>query len=360
MLRRCVALALLGLCGCHDVDQITQYKAPKEVTRSAARPSAQGNSAGSAAWFLKLTGPAEKVGEHYEAFVRLMSRFRVDDTGKPSWEAPEGWAEVPPKDLDPALANARYATLRLKDSEPPLDITVTTLPSPDPTAEQYIQMNVNRWRRQLQMEPLEGDDWLAKARETKELALFAANDGFVAFANLKGKGEDGAAVQTLAAIIPYVPGGVGASGPTPSAPPNSPMPPKSPAGPGLKYATPEGWTETRKPLASVAFTRTEGDQAFDVTVIRLGGGGGLLPNVNRWRGQIGLEAIQEDALKTTPVPVGELTGQLIDLQNGDKALMTVVIPQGDAQWFVKLMGSNELAQKERDKFLEFAKSIRFE
>lgn len=350
-----LAALALGLAGCGEADGIAQYSAPKEVTTVAARPASGGSAA---AWFLKLTGPAEDVAKQYEAFARLMAQFRVDDEGKPSWEVPAGWSEVPPKDLDPQLANARYATLRVDGSIPPLDITITTLRSPDPAAEQYIQLNFNRWRSQLQMPPLEGDDWLAQARDNKELALFGTNSGFIAFANLKGKSQDDKEAQTLAAIIPFVPGGMDRSEVQTSQTPANPSP--APVSPGIKFDAPEGWTATRKPLASVAFSKTEGDESADITVIRLGGGGELLANVNRWRGQVGLEPVAKDALETEAVQVGELEGQLVDLRGTDKTLITVIIPQGEAQWFVKLMGSKGLAEKERERFVEFAKSLRFE
>ena len=51
-------------------------------------------------------------------------------------------------------------------------------------------------------------------------------------------------------------------------------------------------------LASFSITE-QTDGPAEVTVSSLGrGGGGLLPNINRWRGQIGLSALSQDDLAT--------------------------------------------------------------
>jgi hypothetical protein len=336
--------------GCGEQDEIRQYSAPKEIIAKKEQPGRR-----SAAWFLKMTGPAEQVEEQFLAFGQLTSRFRLDAEGKPSWDLPEGWMEVPPKDLDPKVAAARFATLRVKDSKPPLDVSITTLPAPDPTSEEYIQANFNRWRQQIGLAPVEDADWIAKARESKELAMFGTSSGFVAFVNLTGK-TDEVPTKTVAAMIPYVPGGLAAPGLSEA--PETPEP--RPMAPSLKYDAPEGWTATTKPLASVAFTVKDGDKSVDTTVIRLGGGGDLLANVNRWRGQVGLAATTAEELKPESIDVGDEKAPFVELIGEEKTILAVIVVRGEAQWFIKLMGPKDIAAREREKFLGFVRSLRFE
>jgi len=346
-------LFALFVAGCAEKDQITQYQAPKEKQVTTAKPQRQ--PAGSAAaWFLKLTGPAAEVEKQYVSFATFMSQFRLNASGQPEWELPKGWTEVDSKDLDPQVARARHATLRIDGTTPPLDITITTLPTEDPTSEAYIQANFNRWRTQLAMPPLSGDDWIAKAREKQELALFGTKDGFVAFANLKGETKDGE-TRTFAAIVPYIPGGM--ARPETEAPPEPPRPPTSS---GPKFDAPAGWTATTKPLASIAFTKTEGEKTVDLTVIRLGGGGSLKDNVNRWRGQVALPPIDEKAIESEAVEVAGVPSQFVDLRGDSKALLAIIVPQDGVQWFIKMMGDKDLAVAEREAFLKFARSLRFE
>lgn len=352
-------LLVLVAAGCAEQDQITQYKAPKEKQVVAAKPSRQ--PAGSAAaWFLKLTGPAAEVEKQYLTFATFMSQFRLNDRGEPEWDLPKGWSEVDAKDLDPQVARARHATLRIDGTTPPLDITITTLPTEDPTSESYIQANFNRWRTQLELPPLSGDDWIAKARDKKELSLFGTQDGFIAFANLKGTTKDGE-TRTFAAIVPYVPGGMTRDEPADRPERKLPSAPSAPpASAGLKYDVPEGWTATTKPLASVAFTKADGDKSVELTVIRLGGGGAFAANVNRWRGQVGLPSVDEKEIESETIDVGGAPSKFVDLRGDSKALLAVIVPQDGVQWFVKMMGDKDLTVSQRDAFLKFARSLRFE
>lgn len=357
---------LLPVSGCfRNVEGITQYKAPKEVA-AAKPPVPDSPSAPSAGWFVKLTGPASDLAPQLAPFMQFLSKFKVGADGEPEWQLPTGWKQVPPEELEPGIARARHATLRIEETKPPLDVTITTLPSADPTSETYIQQNFNRWRTQVGLKPLEGDDWIAKARASGELSIFGTADSFLVFVKLTGPGPKGEAsgteadsaspeVGTYAALIPFVAGGMERVQTEPPEPP-----PSAPASPPFQFTAPEGWEATSKPLASVAFTKTEEEKTIDLTVIRLSGGGSFGANVNRWRGQVGLPPLEEKEIESQPFEVAGTTAQLVELQGEKDALLTVIIPQGRAQWFVKLMGNKDLALKERETFLKFVRSIRFE
>ena len=72
--------------------------------------------------------------------------------------------------------------------------------------------------------------------------------------------------------------------------------------PALKYTVPPGWQE--KPPTEIrlaSFSIAENGKQADVSVVPLGGmGGGDLANVNRWRGQVGLQQITDEALAKLP------------------------------------------------------------
>ena len=91
-----------------------------------------------------------------------------------------------------------------------------------------------------------------------------------------------------------------------------------PGAPQLNWTLPDGWTA--KPagemrLASFSAPGKNGN-AVDISVVPLPGmAGGDLNNVNRWRGQVGLDPISADDLpkQGQPVTVGDSQAVLYDL-----------------------------------------------
>src|SRR5262249_32600143 len=91
--------------------------------------------------------------------------------------------------------------------------------------------------------------------------------------------------------------------------------PKAPAAePSLKYTRPDGWVEAPDLAGGMirmaaAFRVSDGGKTAQITVTPLvGEAGGLLANVNRWRGQIKLGPIDEAQLRKDVRPV-EVAGQ---------------------------------------------------
>jgi hypothetical protein len=141
-------------------------------------------------------------------------------------------------------------------------------------------------------------------------------------------------------------------------------PPKPPA-----FEVPKGWQEVEAgPLVSARFQIKEKDRLATVQVLALpGDGGGLAANVNRWRAQVGLDALAEkDALKSlTSVKVDGIAGHSLDLTGSDapdKATMrirVVIVTSGDQTWYFKLMGPASLVADQVSAFDGFIKSVRF-
>jgi len=167
--------------GCQRSEQIARYtveKLPPIEERAAAEPTS-GPSApreatdrtlaaivplGAKGWFFKITGPKDRVEGANEAFEAFLKSVKFDADGKPHWTLPDGWQEQPGSQI-------RYATLVLPGEGKPLEVSVTVLPKSEGDDEQYLLVNVNRWRNQLQLPPI---DAVQLSAEAKQIALDGA------------------------------------------------------------------------------------------------------------------------------------------------------------------------------------------
>ena len=120
-------------------------------------------------------------------------------------------------------------------------------------------------------------------------------------------------------------------------------------------------------LAEFSVTGTNGAKA-DVNVAELGGdGGGVLANVNRWRGQLGLGAAAEGDLaqmtQSLDVPGGQ--GTLVDFMGVDAQsgaqvrLVGAIVPMNGQTWFYKLMGDEHVVAGQKDAFIKFIQSANY-
>jgi hypothetical protein len=103
-------------------------------------------------WVLKLTGPADQLRKHEEAFQSFVRSVRF--TGKSdspiTWTAPAGWQ----RGKEAAFS---YATFLIGSGKQRLQVTLTPVSGSGAGA---ILDNVNRWRGQLGLAPL-GPDQLS-------------------------------------------------------------------------------------------------------------------------------------------------------------------------------------------------------
>ena len=133
--------------------------------------------------------------------------------------------------------------------------------------------------------------------------------------------------------------------------PAEPTPPES-----WNLATPFGPEKARFSISEGLI----GSANVSMTVLQ-GDGGGLLGNVNRWRGQLGLEPVEEGDLKDMLKPVETLGDEalLVDLTGTSKRtqleerMIGVIAPQGELTWFYKLMGTPDLVEKSQEGFLGY-------
>ena len=89
----------------------------------------------------------------------------------------------------------------------------------------------------------------------------------------------------------------------------------------------------------------------------------MAPNVNRWRGQLGLQPEDEIATVTFAVPNGQ--GQLVDFsginaQTSQAAeLVGIMVTQPGQTWFYKLMGDPAIVAAQKDAFTQFVKGVKY-
>ena len=148
----------------------------------------------------------------------------------------------------------------------------------------------------------------------------------------------------------------------------------APAGaPGVQFDQPEGWTEAPgSAMRDLNFTFGENGEG-EVYLARLGGtGGGLAPNVNRWRSQMGLEdlteaeisALPQLALFGLPATYLDMTGDFAGMGGGEgKAnygMLGVILSTPQGALFVKATAPRPVIDAEKANFETFVASLRFE
>lgn len=141
----------------------------------------------------------------------------------------------------------------------------------------------------------------------------------------------------------------------------------------LHWKKPNHWVQnpqSRMRLASFSINGQHIKNAEVSIAVLPGTAGGLTANINRWRGQLELSALNELELKKnySTIVIKEKETTLVELvsdnlliQNQFKKRMTVAIIREKNQiYFFKLIGENDLVLKERSVFLSFLESVSFE
>ena len=103
--------------------------------------------------------------------------------------------------------------------------------------------------------------------------------------------------------------------------------------------------------------------ALDISISNLlGDGGGLLSNVNRWIGQIGMNPTTEGGLTNyvSDIIVAGKSATLVKASNNQQALVAAIVKTDGRSWFFKMIGESGLAEKEQTNFDSLLSSVRFE
>jgi hypothetical protein len=318
-------LVLAALAGCQE-DVIRHYQAPKESTLEppSKRMLAVMVPRGQDVWFFKFFGPRRAVSEHEADFDSLIRSVKFQDKANEpiTWTTPEGWRQQLGGEL-------RYATLRFGPKDEALEITISKLGREAARPRE----NIDRWRGQIGLPPISDE-------ELRQLTDNLKVDGLPA---------------TRIDLVSAGPGAVAGSE-------KSSLP--------FQYTRPDGWellpADAKKGVRRPLVLRVkDGEQAAEVTAVPLpGDGGGLLFNVNRWRGQVGLgPTTEEDLLKDVRrLTVAGEEAPYVDLAgsgaNGQRILGVVMRHEGRT-WFFTMKGPADFVGKQQSAFEGFIKSIRF-
>lgn len=351
--RLCLPL-LAALLGCKK-EEIQVYQAPKDMLAPApamgAAPAASPTDAG---------------------------------TSRPPWTAPAGWTEKEASGMRIASYGITAPDGRSADA------SVVPL---GPTAGSELD-NVNRWRTQLglgavtdpelagltqavpigsvngKLYDLVGEQPTLDGKyKPRTLAAVLSVGGATVFFKLTG--EDALVAENKPKFLAWlksVDTGEGHAAAAPAATPPAGMagavtPPPATGQP--QWEVPAGWKSVPASTMRVA-SFTVGDGG-DFSVVALGpGAGGTLANLNRWRGQLGLNAVSEAEISTTTTTLDLSGGEkalLADLtgegSGAGKQMLAAIVARTDRTWFYKLTGSAAVVTSEHDRFVKFVQSVKY-
>ena len=135
--------------------------------------------------------------------------------------------------------------------------------------------------------------------------------------------------------------------------------------PPVIWTLPEDWAEVANTEPMRVATLSAGPENVEVSLSAFPGpAGGVLANVNRWRGQLGLDPVDEAGLvETMESSTGHgATVAIVDLQSpdGDRMLAAIVDPGDGHTWFVKAIGDTDPLESIIESFRVFSRSIRID
>lgn len=143
-----------------------------------------------------------------------------------------------------------------------------------------------------------------------------------------------------------------------------PMPPTPTGAEALAWTLPKGWTETRPGGMRVA-TLVPPVSGVDISVTALPGpAGGELANVNRWRGQIGLEPVDDAGLARLRTAVKAPAGALSvydftsDGATATRMVVALFTAKTGSTWFIKMTGEAKAVGQVRPDFLRLLETLR--
>ncbi len=301
-----------------------------------------------------------------------------------AWAVPAAWKAKPPSELRKASFDA------FGPAGDRADVSVISFPG---TGGDDLA-NVNRWRGQLQLAPVEAG---ALASQT---SILQAPAGQLVVVDLTGTLASDPSPQRMIGAWLRQPGqtwffkivgpvsavaaqkdafsaflrSVSASGPAPVAgglPSGHPALAESPlssvpiqadrSSASLTWQAPASWragpaNAMRKGsyLLDAAGSATLAISAFPGDV------GGIAANVNRWRGQVGLPPLAEAEAQaaTQTITAHGLTFVVADAAApGGPRILAALVPWQGATWFFKVSGPDEAVGRAKPEFLQFLQSI---
>ena len=381
------SLLFLPVAGCHR-DEVKVYRVAKdqEQPQPQSAPAMPTDS----------PNPTLPPGHPDISSAPAAPGFAASASAQPqlTWQTPEGWTEVPPGEM-------RVASFKIQGQNgKQADVSVIPLPGLPGSDE----ANVNRWRGQVGLSPVSPDE-LKKSAESVEVGGQPAQLYDIAGQNpgsgdatrilgviqhrpdavwfFKMTGDADLAEQQKPAFVAFLKSvkftTVQAQTELPpSHPPIGDMgmgAPATAAGPissegKPNWHVPAGWQEVSGGQFLVAkFTLTgAGGATAAVNVSSSAGeGGGLVGNINRWRGQLGLTSLSDGDVNKLVMTIDVQGGKasLVDLSGTDARtsqptrLVGVMVSQSGQTWFYKLMGDAKVVEAQKDAFIQFVQGVKY-
>ena len=363
-------ILISSLAGCNR-DEARVYHVPKEAS-PPPQPAPAATPEPTAPETTMPEAPASGMGTPSSVAMALPQL---------KYQVPEGWQEKPPSEM-------RVASFAVPGPNgQSADVSVIPLP----VVGRDLEL-VNMWRSRVQL-PATSDPnavnqakpvavgaeqgWLfefvseqpliGKSRQRLVVAMFTRGELSWFF---KISGDDAIVTSQKEKFLQFLKSVSFAE----SAPAQMAAAPavqnESAAPPPSIWTIPSGWQSVPPSqflLAEFSVPGANGAKA-EVNVAEMGGtGGGLLANVNRWRGQLGLGAIGENDLaklaQSLDVPGGK--GTLVDITGVDAKtgaptrLVGAIVAQSDQTWFYKLMGEGQIVAQQKDAFTKFIQSANY-
>ena len=309
-------------------------------------------------------------------------------------DVPEGWIEGRPEGM-------RVATYRISGGGDGVG-TVSIIPLP---GDRSIELeSVNMWREELQLPRVTAEELKETSRSiqvgdaegvlvdmtatsggptgtNRTIAAIAERGGIMWFVKMIGNsaavGENKEKFTAFVKSLEFHEGSHEAptqvasnERPVPSAErPVSTNAEKLPAeSDAPKFDVPEHWTEKAAgPMVQRAFNISGENGQAEVTITKFPGDvGGMVANINRWRGQLGIAPLAEAEARQSAETLeidGEKNSYLVDIKGtnvrggGKPARMIAVgVPHQGQTWFFKLLGDESVVAKEKDSFVKFVVS----
>lgn len=307
-----------------------------------------------------------------------------------TWTVPAGWKQVTGGDA------MRFATFDISADDPKAQLTVVPLGAEAAA----VMPNVTRWAGQLKLPPVSEAD-LRKITQQTQVSGEQAT-----IVDLTGSAETGTPpTRLLAAIVPHEDRTwfftLKAAEPVVAAQkanfekfihsiefPTGPTASNSPAddsakiqhefGPSdqrfklAKWKVPEGWQEQpgSNAMRVTSYHIGSGADQAEVLVSRIPqqGIGSFTDNINRWRGQVGLGAMEnEKDAGFQPIAIAGQPGLMLNLTGpktaGDqpaKEMLVALTIRGADGWFFKLLGPASVVSRQQDAFKQYLESLQFE
>jgi hypothetical protein len=139
-----------------------------------------------------------------------------------------------------------------------------------------------------------------------------------------------------------------------------------------QWTVPTDWQEGKASAmrrATFLAKAADGQTAEIVVSVFPGDVGGLLANINRWRGQIGLGPVAPDEISgiTSDLVINGAKATVVDFKADTASpgktqplrMVVVTIPHAGNSWFFKMTGDAPLVEAQKGIFLQFVKSVKF-